>query len=148
MPGGVIRVYSSADYLRSNQMSSLYKLLDNDDSVISDSWRDAKSKNKTHNLACSLAGKFSSIEEVEGKTLISFLKKFEAAKTVEAAFLLTLKFAKDCYTGVDRTPVRSYKAWRSRQTDKGDQVPGPTSHCQRFPCHSYESKNFGSSSIS
>ena len=103
VPGGVIRVYSSADYLRSNQMSSLYKFLDNDDSVIAIHGGDAKSKNKTHNLACSLAGKFSSIEEVEGKTLTSFLKKFEAAKTVEAAFLLTLKFARDCYTGVDKT---------------------------------------------
>lgn len=124
VPSGVIRVYSSVDYLRSNQISSLYKFLDNDDSVIAIHGGDAKSKNKTHNLACSLAGKFSSIEEVEGKTLTSFLKKFEAAKTVQAAFLLAIKFAKDCCTSVDKTLPAATKRGEVAKLTNATKYPG------------------------
>lgn len=109
VPGGVIRVYSSADYLPSNQYAALCEFLGKDDSVIAIHGGDAKSKNKTHQLARSLAGKFSSIEEVEGKSLASFLKKFEASKTAQAAFLTAVDFATKCYTGVDKTLTAATK---------------------------------------
>ena len=56
-----------------------------------------------------MAGKFSSIEEVEGKDLLSFIKKLQAAKTINAGFLLVLDFAKKCFTGIDKTLVAGTK---------------------------------------
>lgn len=75
-------------------------LLGNKDSVIALHGGDPQSKNKTHLLARTTAGRFSSIEEVEGKELHSFINKLDAAKTAKAAFLLTLEFSKKCFTGI------------------------------------------------
>jgi hypothetical protein len=61
---------------------------------------DQQSKNKTHSLARRMAGKFSSIEEIEGKGLHSFLKQLHGAKTTQKGFLLAVEFAKKCFTGV------------------------------------------------
>ncbi|MFQ6288733.1 hypothetical protein ACLMPM_25640 [Yersinia enterocolitica] len=47
-----------------------------------------------------MSGRFSSIEEVEGKDLHSFLKRLGTAKSVQAKFLLVLGFSKKCFTGV------------------------------------------------
>lgn len=48
----------------------------------------------THNLAQGMAGRFSSIEEIEGKVLHTFLKQLAAAKTAQKGLLLALTFAK------------------------------------------------------
>lgn len=70
---------------------------------------DQQSKNKTHILARALAGKFSSIEEIEGKDLFVFLNRFQAVTTVSKGFLLALDFAKKCFTGLDRALVAGTK---------------------------------------
>lgn len=54
----------------------------------------------THKLAQGMAGRFSSIEEIEGRALHSFLKQLAAAKTAQKRFLRALAFAKKCFTGV------------------------------------------------
>ncbi|MBK1820496.1 UvrD-helicase domain-containing protein [Burkholderia orbicola] len=103
LPGSVKRVSTTPEYLASKQYSSLCDFLGHEASVIALHGGNQESKNKTHLLARTMAGRFSSIEEVEGKALFAFIKKLEAAKTVKAGFLLALDFAKKCFTGVDKT---------------------------------------------
>jgi len=110
LPKGVSKVSVDLnDYQNPKRLNLFYKFLNDDATVIAMYAGDPQSKNKTHNLANKLAGKFSSIEEVEGKDLFAFLKKFQAAKTVNAGFHLALGFAKKCFTGVDGVLVAGTK---------------------------------------
>lgn len=102
LPRSVIRVETDPAFLDAKQYSSLCGQLGHNESVIALHGGDPKSKSKTHLLARSMAGRFSSIEEVEGKDLHLFIKKLEAAKTAQAGFLLALDFAKKCFTGVTK----------------------------------------------
>jgi hypothetical protein len=101
LPPCVKRVNAEPEYLTTKQYSSLCELLAHDESVIAMHGGNQQFKNKTHLLARTLAGRFSSIEEVEGKELHAFIKKLAGAKTVQSGFLLALAFAKKCFTGVD-----------------------------------------------
>lgn len=100
LPECVKRVYTTPEFLAHKQYNSLMNLLGHNQSVIALHGGDQKSKNKTHDLAQRLGGRFSSIEEVEGKALHSFIKKLDAAKTPKAGFLLAVELAKKCFTGV------------------------------------------------
>ena len=57
-------------------------------------------KAKCHRLSRSLSGRFSSIEEVEGKDLFSFIRKMESARTDTARLQEATAFAKLCMTAV------------------------------------------------
>lgn len=122
-PSNVIRVHTDPEYLASKQYSSLCNLLDHNESVIALHGGDQQSKNKTHLLARTMAGRFSSIEEVEGKDLHLFLKKFEAAKTVQAGFLLALEFAKKCFTGVGDALTAGTKRGEVANQSKATKYP-------------------------
>lgn len=123
LPPSVISVHTDPEYLASKQYSSLIKLLGNNESVIALHGGDQQSKNKTHLLARTMTGRFSSIEEVEGKDLHSFLKKFAAAKTVQAGFLLVLEFAKKCFTGVGNALTAGTKRGEVAKQSKGTKYP-------------------------
>jgi hypothetical protein len=123
LPEGIFRVWASPDYLSSKQYSSLCEFLKKEDSVIAIHAGDAQSKNKTHLLARSLAGKFSSIEEVEGKALSSFLKKYQSSKTVSVAFIHALDFAKKCFTGVDKALAAGTKKGEVAKQTKATKYP-------------------------
>lgn len=123
LPPSVVRVYTNPEYLASQQYSSLCDLLSHNESVIALHGGDQRSKNKTHRLAQTMAGRFSSIEEVEGKDLHSFLKKFGAAKTVQAGFLLALDFAKKCFTGVSNALTAGTKRGEVAKQSKGTKYP-------------------------
>jgi hypothetical protein len=58
-------------------------------------------KNKTHQLARALAGQYSSIEEVEGTKLFSFIQQISKAKTPDARLKYVVEFAKKCMTGIN-----------------------------------------------
>ena len=88
-------------------------------SVIALHGGDHKSKNKTHNLGQTMAGRFSSIEEIEGKDLHLFLKKYGTAKTVQAGFLLALNFSKKCLTGVSKTLTAGTRRGEVAKQTKG-----------------------------
>jgi len=122
-PPSVVRVYTDPEYLASKQYSSLCDLLGHNESVIALHGGDQQSKNKTHRLARSMAGRFSSIEEVEGKDLHSFLKKFGAAKTVRAGFLLALDFSKKCFTGADKALTAGTRRGEVAKQSKGTKYP-------------------------
>lgn len=123
LPPSVKQVQADPQYLAAKQYSSLRNLLGNDESVIALYGGDQKSKNKTHNLARSMAGRFSSIEEVEGKVLHTFIKKFGSAKNVQAGFLLALTFAKKCLTGVDKALVAGTKRGELAKQSKSTKYP-------------------------
>ena len=59
-------------------------------------------KAKCHNLARNLSGNFSSIEEIEGKDLFSFIQKIVRARTGAARLYQVIEFAKKCMTGVSQ----------------------------------------------
>lgn len=100
LPACVKRAHTTPEFLAPKQYSSLMDLLGSRDSVIALHGGDQQSKNKTHLLARTMGGKFSSIEEVEGKDLHSFIKKLVAAQTTQQGFLLALVFSKKCFTGI------------------------------------------------
>lgn len=122
-PPSVVRVHTDPEYLSSKQYSSLCNLLNHDESVIALHGGDQQSKNKTHLLARSMSGRFSSIEEVEGKNLHSFVKKFVAAKTVQAGFLLAVEFAKKCFTGVTDALTAGTRRGEVANLRKGTKYP-------------------------
>ena len=123
LPPCVKRAYTDPQYLSSKQYSSLCDLLGHSDSVIALHGGDQQSKNKTHLLARTMSGRFSSIEEVEGKDLHSFLKKFGAEKIVQAGFLLALEFAKKCFTGVGDALTAGTKRGEVTMQRKGTKYP-------------------------
>ena len=57
-------------------------------------------KAKCHVLARNLAGEFSSIEEIEGKTLFSFVNKVENARTNQVKLKEVITFAEQCMTAI------------------------------------------------
>jgi AAA domain len=103
VPISVKRVYTDSQYLIHKQYSSLCDLIGNNGSVIALLGGDQESKNKTHLLARKMSGRFSSLEEVEGKVLFTFINKLAKAETVKAGFLLILDFAKKCFSGLSAT---------------------------------------------
>ena len=60
-------------------------------------------KAKCHKLSRNLSGSFSSIEEIEGKDLFSFIRKIEKERTNAARLRHVIKFAKQCMTAVDQS---------------------------------------------
>lgn len=123
LPACVKRVYTTPEYLAPKQYSSLMNLLGHQESVIALHGGDQQSKNKTHLLARTVGGRFSSIEEVEGKDLHSFIKKLVAAKTPQQGFLLALDFSKKCFTGVARTLTAGTQKGEVAKQSKATKYP-------------------------
>ena len=57
-------------------------------------------KAKCHNLSRNLSGSFSSIEEIEGKDLFSFIRKIDREQTNADRLRHVITFAKQCMTAV------------------------------------------------
>ncbi|MDP2820069.1 MAG: AAA family ATPase [Polaromonas sp.] len=123
VPASVKRTYTDPQYLANKQYSSLCDLLGNNASVIALHGGDQESKNKTHLLARTMAGRFSSIEEVEGKALFTFVKKLDVATTAKGRFLLVLDFAKKCFTAVDKTLTAGTKLGNIAKETKATKYP-------------------------
>lgn len=123
LPECVKRVYTTPEFLAHKQYNSLIGLLGHNESVIALHGGDQKSKNKTHDLALRLGGRFSSIEEVEGKALHSFVKKLGAAKTSKASFLLAVEFAKKCFIGVAKALTAGTKKGDVAKQSKATKYP-------------------------
>ena len=123
LPPCVKRAQTDPEFLASKQYNSLMGLLGNNESVIALHGGDQQSKNKTHLLARSLGGRFSSIEEVEGKVLHSFVKKYVAAKSAKAGFMLALEFSKKCFTGVEKTLTAGTKKGEVAKESKVTKYP-------------------------
>ena len=57
-------------------------------------------KAKCHNLSRNLSGRYSSIEEIEGKDLFSFIRNIDKAKPAAERLKEVIAFAKRCMTAV------------------------------------------------
>ncbi len=57
-------------------------------------------KSKCHAIARTIGGRFSSIEEIEGKEIFSFIQKIESARTNQQRLLDVIAFACQCMTKV------------------------------------------------
>lgn len=124
LPKGVFKVSVDLnDYHNPKRLNLFYKFLNDDATVIAMYAGDSQSKNLTHNLARALAGKFSSIEEVEGNVLFAFLNKFQKTKTASEGFLLALGFAKKCFTGIDGVLVAGTKRGEITNQTKATKYP-------------------------
>lgn len=123
VPVSVRRVYAAPDFLSQKQHASLMKLFDTEGSVIALHGGDRRLKEKTHALARMLAGKFSSIEEVEGKGLHSIFQKLVRAKTTKEAFVHALDFAKKCFTGVNNALAAGTKRGEVAKPTKTTKYP-------------------------
>lgn len=67
-------------------------------------------KSKCHKLARHLGGRFSSIEEIEGKEVFSFVEKIRAASTSHKRLKEVLALACKCMTGVkERLPAATLR---------------------------------------
>ena len=133
LPECVKRAYTTPEFLAAKQYNSLMGLLGHNDSVIALHGGDQKSKNKTHDLALRLAGRFSSIEEVEGKALHSFVKKLVAAKTTRAGFLLAVGFAKKCFMGVAKALTAGTQKGEVAKPSKVTKYPLGPACCECLP---------------
>lgn len=124
LPKGVHRVaVDLTDFTTPGRLNFFYPFLNHEEAVIAIHAGDQKSKNKTHNLAKSLGGKFSSIEEVEGKDLFRFIKALDAAATAAQKLCLVIGFAKDCCNAVDGLLSAATKRGEHAKATKATKYP-------------------------
>lgn len=101
-----VRSVDLNDYQDTQRLSLFYPFLnDSASTVIAIQAGDQWAKNKTHSLAKGLAGKFSSLEEVEGTTLFAFINNLQKATNAKNRLLIVVDFAKKCLTGVSKVLV-------------------------------------------
>ncbi|NQZ59115.1 MAG: hypothetical protein HRT88_16805, partial [Lentisphaeraceae bacterium] len=84
---------------------------------------DQRSKNKAHNLAKSLGGRFTSIEEVEGKSLSTAIVKIDRAATSGKKIIELILLFKKCMTGIPNTLCASTKKGEMAKITKRTRHP-------------------------
>ncbi len=133
LPKGVRRIaIDLMDFTNPGRLNFFYQFLEHDEAVIAIHSGDQKSKNKTHKLAQSLGGKFSSIEEVEGKELFSFIRKLETANAVDQKLRLVIEFAKKCCNSVDGILSAATKRGEPAKITKATKYPGILDVANRY----------------
>lgn len=124
LPKGVRRIaIDLMDFTNPKRLNFFYQFLDHDEAVIAIHSGNQKSKNKTHKLAKSLGGRFSSIEEVEGKELFSFIRKLEAAKAIDQKLRLVIEFVNKCCNSVDGILSAATKRGEPAKVTKATKYP-------------------------
>jgi DNA helicase-2/ATP-dependent DNA helicase PcrA len=89
-----------ADLFRIQANACRYFPCDSHESVIAIHKGSQEYKSKCHALARIVGGRFSSIEEIEGKALFSFIQKVQRARTNQKKLKEILAFASQCMTAV------------------------------------------------
>lgn len=97
----VRRVVDAADLIRVQGNACRYFECDRHESVIAIHRGSQEYKSKCHALAKNVAGMFSSIEEIEGKALFSFIQKIQRARSNPRRLKEVLAFAQQCMTAVN-----------------------------------------------
>lgn len=124
LPKGVFKKSVNLDDFNDKKRLDLfYKTPNDDSSIIAIYAGDYKSKQKSHRLAKSLSGKFSSIDEIEGKDLFEFLDTYQKEKDPGKLFLLIIEFTKKCFTGVDKILSAGTKKGIISKTTKATKYP-------------------------
>ncbi|MGA3209621.1 MAG: UvrD-helicase domain-containing protein [Syntrophales bacterium] len=104
----------------------------------------AELKNKGHYLARKLSGTFSSIEEIEGTVLFSFVKKVSKARTPAGKMKPVIDFASKCMTGVNESLSAGTKRCEVVNSSKKLKCPAVTAAANSYlVCPSSDNlKNF------
>ncbi len=101
VPRGVTRKPVAAGQLSRIQANTCrYCTCDTDETVIAIHKGSQEYKSRCHSLAKTVGGRFSSIEEIEGKAVFSFVRKYEKAGTNQHRLKEIVSFAQDCMTAV------------------------------------------------
>lgn len=101
-PGVTFRpVNDAADLVRIQGNTCRYFPCDRQESVIAIHGGSQEFKSRCHALAKNVGGRFSSIEEIEGKALFSFVRKIQSARTNQRRLKEVLAFAGQCMTAVN-----------------------------------------------
>lgn len=103
LPRGVTFRHVNGDdsvLFRTQRNTCRYFQCERHDSVIAIHKGNQEYKAKCHRLAKMLSGTFSSIEEIEGKALFSFVEKIQNAQTNQKRLKEVLTFATQCMTAV------------------------------------------------
>jgi len=102
LPPGVTYkpVNDVADFVRMQANACRYFSCDTQETVIAIHKGSQEYKSKCHALAKNVGGRFSSIEEIEGKALFSFVQKIQRARTNQKRLKEVLAFAVQCMTAV------------------------------------------------
>lgn len=133
LPNGVRRhSVDLNDFKSAKRLRVFYEHLKNTDSVIAIHSGDQKSKNKTHRLAQSLAGKFSSLEEVEGKDLHRFVKKIDGAKSSRERLRYVIDFCKACCNAVDSVLTTATRKGQEGKATKVTRCPDILEAANRY----------------
>lgn len=102
LPQGVTfkPVNDANDLFRIQANACRYFACDSHESVIAIHKGSQEYKSKCHALAKNVGGRFSSIEEIEGKALFSFIRKVQSARTNQLKLKEVVAFASQCMTAV------------------------------------------------
>lgn len=105
LPYGVtlLHVNAQAEHSRVQGNTCRYFRCDPSETVVAIHKGSGQYKSKCHALARTVGGRFSSIEEIEGRSVFSFIHKFEHANTNQKRLKEVLAFAGQCMTGVNAT---------------------------------------------
>ncbi len=116
LPQGVtfMPVNNAADFSRIQADACRYFQCTPGESVVAIHKGSQEYKSKCHALARTIGGSFSSIEEIEGKALFSFIQKLQRARSNQRKLKEVLAFACQCMTAV--------KASLPAATLRGEQV--------------------------
>jgi DNA helicase-2/ATP-dependent DNA helicase PcrA len=133
LPKGVYRhSVDLNDFQNPKRLKVFYEHLKHPESVIAIHSGDQKSKNKTHKLAQSLSGKFSSLEEVEGKELHRFIKKIDNAESSVERLRYVIDFCKTCCNGVDGVLTAATKKCQKGKVTKATKCPSILEVANRY----------------
>lgn len=133
LPEGVTRINVDLDdYTNPKRFNFFYKAAEKDGAVIAIHAGDQLSKNKTHGIARSLAGRFSSIEEIEGKDLASFIKKIEKQVKPNEKLKLAIEFSKKCMTAVEGVLSAATKKGEIAKITKATKYPALASRANEY----------------
>jgi len=110
-------------FKRVNEADDLFRMQGNTCRYFTCDWRDTviaihkgsqEYKSKCHALARNLSGSFSSIEEIEGKALFSFVGKISRAHTSAKRLKEVIAFAERCMTAIEASlPAATVRGERS-----------------------------------
>jgi DNA helicase-2/ATP-dependent DNA helicase PcrA len=112
------------DFTTPGRLNFFFPFLAHEETVIAIHSGNPRSKNKTHKLAQALGGKFSSIEEVEGKNLFSFIRKLDAEQSSKQKLCLVIDFTKKCCNAVDGILSAATKRGEETKVTKATKYPG------------------------
>jgi hypothetical protein len=102
LPSGItfVPVNAAAELFRIQGNTCRYFRCDSSESVVAIHKGNNQYKSRCHVLAKNVGGRFSSIEEIEGKSVFSFVRKIQGCQTNQARLKEAVKFAAQCMTAV------------------------------------------------